>query len=119
MNKRKCKRLKRMNKAKCLVKTGNENKGYIYILYTGFENLYKIGMSKNVKKRLKQFKICNPYVTEIFSCMVSRMKETERYLHLRWKGTRLLNKGSNEIFRLDTTHLEKIKEYLLTESINS
>ncbi len=120
LSKRKIKRKRKLNKAKYAVRLNSPNEGYIYILYTGFENLYKIGMSRNVQQRLKQFKSSNPYITEIFSCKVSRMKETEKYLHLRWRGLRYTkNSGSMEIFRLEQVHLEKIKEYLLSESINN
>ena len=45
----------------CELTERNKNKLGLYIIHTNDSNLYKIGITKNITKRIKQFETGNPF----------------------------------------------------------
>lgn len=81
---------------------------YIYII-KGME-YYKIGKSKNVDRRLKEFKVAIPYKIELYSKIsVSDMDDAEKALHTKYENNRI----EGEWFKLDNTSINKMLEFLI------
>jgi len=86
-------------------KSVNPNGETTYLLYD--EKYYKIGRSKNVKKRIQQISCHNPSVTLV----MSSDKVGEKYLHKKFANVRLYlpNGRKSEWFDLTEKHLKIIK----------
>jgi len=74
---------------------------FVYLIKSD-ENLYKIGYSKNVNKRLKQLKTANPNNLQIVETYKSAFpRKLENYLHNIFKHKRV----SGEWFDLDISDI--------------
>tara|TARA_B100000614_G_C14291077_1_gene387837 strand:+ start:80 stop:631 length:552 start_codon:yes stop_codon:yes gene_type:complete len=75
--------------------------GWLYLIRN--RDLYKIGITKNFKSRMKQLKPDN-VVAKLYS---SDFKKLEKELHIRYKDFRI---PQTEYFRLNDYHLKEIKQ---------
>ena len=99
----------KQNEAKKKRQYIEENKGFIYILKS--KHGYKIGLSKNVKSRMKLFHIKLPFKFEIIGYYrVEHMIKSETYLHKKFKNKRL----EGEWFDLNDDDIKIAIEYLTT-----
>ena len=78
--------------------------GWLYLIRN--RDLYKIGITKNFKKRMKQLKPDN-IVTKLYT---SEYVKLEKELHNRYKKYRI---PQTEYFRLKDFHLKEIKQRIL------
>jgi len=82
--------------------------GYIYVIKS--LHLYKIGRSKYLNKRIKAYKLYNPFGIEtIYSVRVKDHERVERLLHTKYKDKRV----SGEWFELKEEDLETLKQFLI------
>lgn len=92
---------------------------YIYILYSQGTGLYKIGISKNVKKRIRQLAYSgektvgsgDKTLTELASWQVYNLQfafDMERHLHVRLEKRRI----RGEWFSLTDVEVEQLIEYI-------
>jgi len=87
--------------------------GYLYVIYNEITNLFKIGVTNDIKERHRQLERisgCNLHVYFIvyFECCFDEKKEiAESYLHNYFKDKRVKKLG--EWFRLDGRDLAKIR----------
>jgi Meiotically up-regulated gene 113 len=65
--------------------------GYIYVIgFAEIPDLYKIGFTNNLERRLKLFDWASPFIPVVFhSIMVSSGQKIERMLHKTFKGKRV------------------------------
>ena len=77
--------------------------GWVYLIKNG--DLYKIGITKNIDKRMRQLKP-DYVVAKLYS---SRFIELERELHKRYKNVRI---PQTEYFRLDQMQIKDIKRII-------
>ena len=77
--------------------------GWLYLIKNG--DLYKIGITKNIDKRMRQLKP-DYVVAKLYS---SRFIELERELHKRYKNVRI---PQTEYFRLDQMQIKDIKRII-------
>ena len=75
--------------------------GWLYLIKNG--DLYKIGITKNVDKRMRQLRP-DSIVAKLYS---SRFREIEREFHKRYKNVRI---PQTEYFRLDQKQIKEIKQ---------
>ena len=75
--------------------------GWLYLIRN--RDLYKIGITKNLKIRMRQLKPDN-IVAKLYS---SDFVKLERELHIRYKKFRI---PQTEYFRLEKNHLKEIKQ---------
>ena len=75
-------------------------KGWIYLIKNG--NLYKIGITRNFKNRMRQLKPDN-IVAKLYT---SDFKQLEREFHRRYRNVRI---PQTEYFRLDHSQIRDIK----------
>ncbi len=78
-------------------------RGWLYLIRN--RDLYKIGITKNFKNRMRQLKPDN-VIAKLYS---SDFKKLERELHNRYKKFRI---PQTEYFRLEDHHLKEIKKRL-------
>jgi hypothetical protein len=81
--------------------------GYIYIMGMG-SDLFKIGWTYNVQKRLKEFQTANPVLAVVHAEHVTDPRLRESTLHKRYGGKR----AAGEWFRLTEADIDEIKAYL-------
>jgi hypothetical protein len=81
--------------------------GYIYIMGMGGE-LFKIGWTFNVQKRLKEFQTANPLLALVHAEHVTDPRLRESTLHKRYANKR----AAGEWFRLTEDDIAAIKAYL-------
>ena len=83
--------------------------GYVYVLRLYPDrNLYKIGHSVQVGKRIKDLQASNPLLQCTIVRRVKDAKKTERALHRKHRARR----AQREIFTLEDKHLKSIDIYL-------
>jgi len=84
--------------------------GFLYVLYlrdSAGEYFYKIGLAKDLKRRVKEHQTSSPFKIYIaISYYVEDMREEEKELHNIFDDKRILG----EWFSLNKKDLEKIKE---------
>jgi Meiotically up-regulated gene 113 len=69
-------------------------KGYVYLIRQVGTNYYKIGITANLNKRLKQLQTGSANQLEIFhSIEVTNRKEVEKVLHLKYKQCQVRRNG--------------------------
>ena len=76
-------------------------RGWLYLIKNG--DLYKIGITKNIDRRMRQLKP-DYVVAKLYS---SRFIELEREFHKRYKNVRI---PQTEYFRLDQKQIRDIKQ---------
>ncbi len=84
--------------------------GYVYIFSLGFNNLYKIGRSKNWQRRLREYKTGNPQMKSVCVCEFPDANRIEWYMRFINSRYRYKRHEVNEIF--------KFSQAKLTEAIN-
>ena len=83
------------------------NKAYIYLLKVSSDGIYKIGVSKNVEKRVKQLQTGNPEPIEIVKTFLSQYPyKIENVLHRRFKT----NNVQGECFYMSEKDIENFEE---------
>ena len=75
--------------------------GWLYLIRN--RDIYKIGITKNFKNRMRQLKP-DSVIAKLYT---SDFKKLERELHYRYKKYRI---PQTEYFRLDNSHLREIKK---------
>jgi len=87
----------------------NNTKLGLYIIYTDESpNLYKIGITKNIDKRIKQFETGNPFEFKLFDFFVAEnCRELENMIHKKLEK----NKYRKEWFLLNTEELKDIGNF--------
>ena len=87
----------------------NNNKLGLYIIYTGESpNLYKIGITKNITQRIKQFETGNPFEFKLFDFFVTEScRELESIVHKKLEK----NKYRKEWFLLNIEELKDIGNF--------
>ena len=78
--------------------------GWLYLIRN--RDLYKIGITKNLKNRMRQLKPDN-VIAKLYT---SDFVKLERELHNRYKEFRI---PQTEYFRLKTSHINEIKQRIL------
>ena len=76
------------------------SKGYVYLIRNG--DLYKIGHTSNLERRLKQLQPC----VLVQSLITDRSLNLEQELHKRFQGVRL---PQSEYFRLTPHQVEQVR----------
>lgn len=84
--------------------------GWVYVIH-GENNRFKIGISKNVEKRLKSFSQLPFPVTLIYKKKTKNMEETELFLHKKYEEQRI----NGEWFELSDKDIKNIIRYLESE----
>ena len=83
-----------------------ENRGYVYVAQIGKSNTYKIGCSKDPKRRKRELeRTLGANVEFIFTSEAYNMFDAERELHTLHESTRM----SGEFFTLSSENIESIK----------
>ena len=83
--------------------------GWLYLIKNG--NLYKIGITKNIDKRMRQLRP-DAIISKLYS---SHFREIEREFHKRYKNVRI---PQTEYFRLDQKQIKDIKRRISKLSYN-
>lgn len=80
--------------------------GFIYLAHAQSTNWYKIGLSRNPQKRIKQINEISPVNVTLVCCFaVPRMGDAENALHNRFAHKRV----KSEWFELEPADIEYIK----------
>ena len=80
---------------------------YVYIIKVSSEGIYKVGVSKNVKRRVKQLQTGNPEPIEIVKTFLSNYPyKIESVLHRRFK----INHVHGECYYLSKQDIENFEE---------
>jgi hypothetical protein len=83
--------------------------GFVYILKSGDENLFKIGKAVDVERRAKQLATGNPQPLAEFARIESEHPaECEKYLHHRLRTKRSRRSGAREFFEVEPAELEDL-----------
>lgn len=83
----------------------SEKQPGVYILAVQESNLYKIGITKDLKKRLSQLQTSNPYEFYLINFFITtRNKELENLLHKAFKK----NKYKREWFKLEEKEISEV-----------
>lgn len=82
---------------------------YIYLLKSNIEgeNLYKIGLTTNIKKRTNQLQTANPNLILETSFQTKHDYKLETYLHNHFKN----RKVKGEWFKLSEEDIKKFNSY--------
>lgn len=79
--------------------------GHIYVFALGYDNLYKIGMTTDVKRRLTDLQAANPKLACVFSSMVRDMRKAEKSIHKCLRQNRV----ERELFTLKNFDISKFE----------
>lgn len=83
------------------------DRAYVYLLKVSSEGIYKIGVSRNVERRVKQLQTGNPEPIEIVKTFLSQYPyKIENVLHRRYR----LNHVQGECFYLSKDDIEHFEE---------
>ena len=82
--------------------------GHVYIVGLGFENLYKVGCTVHIERRLKELQAANPNARCVWSAWVRDMKDVERQVHAVLKESRV----DREIFKLSQESIFNINSFV-------
>lgn len=84
-----------------------DNKAYVYILKVNSDGIYKVGVSKNVERRVKQLQTGNPEPIEIVKTFLSEYPyKIESLLHRRFKR----NQVQGECYYLSEQDIQTFEE---------
>ena len=87
----------------------SEKRGYVYVLYLGMANLYKIGRTGNLADRVRVLSAGNPRIVATLAYRVNNMYRAEAVLHRRYRK-RCMNE--REVYGLELEDLDNIRHYL-------
>jgi len=81
----------------------------VYLIRMGETDFYKIGISRNIKKRLISIQNGNPLkVSVLYSIKHKDAESAERFLHIKYKKRRM--SASKEWFRFRDEEIPSVKE---------
>lgn len=86
--------------------------GYVYVVYLGYDDVYKIGRSRSINGRLSSLSAANPRIRPVILQRVRNLVKAERHLHGRFGSKRI----ERECYHLDANDLASIVAYLDTVS---
>ncbi len=90
-------------------------KSFVYLLKVSNEGIYKIGVSKNVEKRVKQLQTGNPEPIEILKSFLSQYPyKLESVLHRRYN----YNHVQGECFYMEQKDIDNFEEDCLILETN-
>lgn len=90
-------------------------KSYVYLLKVSSEGIYKIGVSKDVNKRVKQLQTGNPEPIEIIKTFLSKYPyKIESILHRRYNYKHV----QGECFYLEQKDIDNFEEDCLISETN-
>jgi hypothetical protein len=89
--------------------TASGRRGYVYVMYLGMANLYKIGRTGNLQERVRALAAGNPRIVPTLAYRVKDMYRCESVLHRRYRQ-RCLNE--REVYGLELEDLANIRAYL-------
>jgi hypothetical protein len=92
---------------------GISRNSYVYIFDLGYEQNYKIGRSRDWRKRLKALQAGNPRIKCVMAYPVKSSWTIERDLHRMYSMQNI----DREIFILTKEHLQKIRFYLESKKV--
>ena len=81
--------------------------GHVYIFSLGYDNLYKIGMTKDMVKRMATLRAANPYLKTTWSAMVRNAADAEKALHGLFKK-HLVEREIFRIVNLDILNIDRM-----------
>lgn len=88
-----------------IISERSKNKLGLYIIHTNNSNLYKIGITKNINQRIKQFETGNPFEFTLYEFFVTKnCRELEKLIHKRLEK----NKYRKEWFKLSIEELTEV-----------
>ena len=87
--------------------------GYIYVIYLGMDNIYKIGRTVNIEARIKSLAAANPRLRADVVKRVADMYACESHLHAKYSDKRV---DGRECYALRPGDIEKIQAYLDSRS---
>lgn len=70
--------------------------GFVYLVYLGFDDLYKIGKTRDLVRRIIELKASNPKLRKVYSRWVPNCRRTESNIHNEYKKKNV----DREIFKL-------------------
>jgi T5orf172 domain len=82
--------------------------GHVYILSLGLDNLYKVGCTCHIGRRVKELGASNPRVKCIWSAWVKDMKDTESKIHKLLKESQI----DREIFELSEKQILHVNGFV-------
>ena len=86
----------------CIKIEKSKTKFGLYIIHTDNSDLFKIGITKNINQRIKQFETGNPFEFTLYEFFeTENCRELESLLHKKLKG----NRYRKEWFRLNAEEL--------------
>ena len=78
--------------------------GFVYLVYLGFRDTYKIGKTRDMPKRIKELMASNPHLKFVHCKWVPNCGRTEKDFHEMYKS-RLVER---EIFKLSNADVNNI-----------
>jgi hypothetical protein len=102
-------RIDKLTKEMIIKYFGEEIVTYLYFIKMSMTDIIKIGISKNIEKRLSGIQTGNPYELEVLNKFKCSNSGLEKLVHKLYK----LNRIKGEWFSLDAESIEEIK--MLTE----
>ncbi len=89
----------------CIVTEKNKNKLGLYIIHTSNSNLFKIGITKNIEQRIKQFETGNPFEFTLYDFFeTENCRKLESLIHKKIEK----NKYRKEWFKLSIEELTEV-----------
>jgi predicted GIY-YIG superfamily endonuclease len=83
--------------------------GYVYIYRSGVGNVFKIGRSSDVARRIRTHATGNPErLTEFAVIETEYASKCETYLHHRLRSKRSTHSDGNEWFEVDPDELDAV-----------
>jgi T5orf172 domain len=82
---------------------------FVYILRSGCSNLFKVGRTNYLERRMKHLATGNPEPLTLFDCIETEdATSAEKYLHHRLRSYRSQRSGAREFFEIDPDELTAI-----------
>lgn len=82
--------------------------GHVYIFSLGQGDLYKIGCTTHIERRLKALRASNPNMKCVWSAWVRNMRDVEKKIHKMYEDYRL----DREIFTLSQKQIVHINNFV-------
>ncbi|HTG65078.1 MAG TPA: GIY-YIG nuclease family protein [Flavobacterium sp.] len=89
----------------CIISEKSKNKLGLYIIHTNNSNLFKIGITKNINQRIKQFETGNPFEFTLYEFFETEScRKLEKIIHKKLEK----NRYRKEWFKLNEEELTEI-----------
>ena len=98
-----------MTQSKATIKRWAAKESFVYMFDLGFDNLYKIGLTREWKQRLSKLSAANPRLSVVAVAAVHNKHHIEKALHQRLKRHRV----ERELFELENPSgvIEMMNQY--------